>query len=174
ARNAKANSPRKKSVCENITRKLCMCAGNAKTNGCGTRKLSANGTSRANRRGLTCSRRRSAASESFRQALRIERRVHFRVVIEINENVSRAIVDLARPNEPGVTRLSAFAPILDAIRPPIDFTIAVAADVKFFRAVQTDVNEIRGELLDVWPFAGRVCKDEGDFLFLEQFEELGR
>src|SRR5205823_4613785 len=71
-----------------------------------------------------------------------------------------------------VTRLFAFSPVPDAIGPSIEGAIGITTDVEFFRAMQSNVNEIGGEIFSVWPFASGIGDDKGNIMFPQECEEL--
>ena len=54
----------------------------------------------------------------------------------------------------------------------MEFRIRVGADVKLLSAVQTDVGEIRSEILGVRPFSGGIRKHERDVVPPQQREKL--
>src|SRR2546421_13003879 len=62
--------------------------------------------------------------------------------------------------------------MLDAVRPPIELAIAVAADVKLLGAVQTAVNKIRGDVFAVGPFAGGIRDNKRDVVSAKKGEEF--
>ena len=95
--------------------------------------------------------------------------MHFRVVVEVNKNISvragLAIVGLPIVNQFSIVRLSAFAPLFDSLRPPIERAVVISADVKLFRAVEPDINEVGGQIFSIRKFAGAVGDDKSDILF---------
>lgn len=96
------------------------------------------------------------------------------VVVEVNENVKILGPSLGMRNCFGIARLFARPPQLDAVSPTVERPVIVTADVKFFRAVQANVNEIGGQIFSVWEFSGGVGKDKGDVVFAQQIEKVGR
>src|SRR6266567_9145732 len=69
-------------------------------------------------------------SETRCQPLRIERRVDLGVVVEVDENVELFGPSFGARNCLGIARLFSFAPMLDAVGPPIQRLVIVTADVK--------------------------------------------
>src|SRR6266516_6161970 len=113
---------------------------------------------------LGCARRRHDYGDTFEpredclrrsetrcQPLRIERRVDLGVVVEVDENVELFGPSFGARNCFGIARLFSFAPMLDAVGPPIQRLVTVTADVKFLVAVQTDVNKVGGQIFRVRP-----------------------
>src|SRR5436853_7170171 len=62
--------------------------------------------------------------------------------------------------------------MLDAVGPPIELAIAIAADVKLLGPVQTAVNKIRGDVFAVGPFAGGIGDNKGDVMSAKKREEF--
>jgi len=57
--------------------------------------------------------------------------------------------------------------MLDAVSPPLQQFVVVTADVAFRGAVQTDVNEIGGQMFSVRKFPGGIGEYKGDVMFAQ-------
>ena len=57
--------------------------------------------------------------------------------------------------------------MLDAVSPPLQQFVVVTADVAFRGAVQTDVNEIGGQIFSVRKFPGGIGEYKGDVMFAQ-------
>src|SRR5205085_2149101 len=71
-----------------------------------------------------------------------------------------------------ISGLLSLAPMLDPVRPPIEFLVAVATHVKLFGAVETTINKVGGDILRVRPFSRGVGDDERNVVPSKQREEL--
>src|SRR5438876_1876873 len=119
-----------------------------------------------------CPLRMPIHAEPFREADRIERRMHLGIVVEVNENVAFSIVAFLIGNQFSVMRLPPLPPFFYSSGPPIQGLAIVAADVEFLRTMQAAVNKIRCQVLGVWPLAGSVGKDEGYIVLAKKLKEL--
>jgi hypothetical protein len=84
-------------------------------------------------------------SEQVHQRHRVVRRADLRVVVEVDVDVAPRAAPAPELGGPGAQRLR-----------------RVAARVQLLVAVQARVDEVRGGLLEIGPFAGRVGDDERD------------
>src|SRR3954470_17764459 len=78
-------------------------------------------------------------SKFFGERSGVKRRVNLRVVIKVNIDVPLARRVFPIGDELCVFGLLPFAPVFDPVRPPIELRIAVTANVKLLRSVQTAV-----------------------------------
>jgi hypothetical protein len=114
----------------------------------------------------------SLYAESRCQSFRVKGSVDLGVVVEVNKNIKTLGPPLGMRDRFGIVRLFSTSPLPDAVGPPVERFVVVTADVKFFRAVQADVNEIGGQIFSVRKFPGGVGKDKSDFLLAQQIEEI--
>ena len=57
-------------------------------------------------------------------------------------------------------------------RPLVQFRVAVAAGIQLGRAVQPNINEVRGQVLGITEFPGGIRKDQRGVVFSEQIDEF--
>src|ERR1041385_628145 len=62
--------------------------------------------------------------------------------------------------------------MLDPVRPPIELCIAVAADVELLGAMKPAVNEIRGDVFGVGPFARGIGDNKRNIISAKQREKF--
>src|SRR4051812_13916235 len=98
--------------------------------------------------------------------------MHFGVVIEINKYVAGPGRRLLIRSERRLFRLFSLTPMLDPIRPPIEFRFAVTAYVKLLGAVQTTIDKIGSDILGERPFARGVGDDKRNVVPAKKREEL--
>src|SRR6266511_5399489 len=107
-----------------------------------------------------------------REPLRIARRLHLRVVVEIAVDVARAARwRRGRDDATRVGGLATFAPAKYALGPSCEGRWRVAAHVELLVAVQAHIHEIGGNVLDERPFASGVGDDERDPMLAQQCYE---
>ena len=61
-------------------------------------------------------------------------------------------------------RRRAVAPFLELLSPAVESLVVVAAGIEFDLTVQPDVDEVRSQILHVWPSLGRIRNHEGQSL----------
>ena len=101
-------------------------------------------------------------TQPFGQTNRVERRVNFGVIVEIDEDRAILSIRFDRADHSCIGRLRAPPPKLDSLRPPLQFVVGVTADIELLGTVQTDVHKIRREILAVGPFLSGIGENEGD------------
>ena len=101
---------------------------------------------------------------------RVERGVHLDVVVEVDEHVPRRPVGRRR-HRVLAHRRPAREPLPHPLRPPVERIGRIAADVELGVAVQADVDEAGGHVLEVRELPGRVGHDERDVVRAQQRDE---
>ena len=107
--------------------------------------------------------RARSAGRAVRQARRVVRRVDLDVVVEVAIHVAPG-PRRRRPRrgQARILDLRAAPPRVDARRPAVERGVAVAAGIELLVAVQAQVDEVGGQVLEQGPAAGGVGDDEGD------------
>ena len=105
---------------------------------------------------LSCGLR---VAHEFGETPGIARGVAPGIVVEVDVNVSTSSHRWTRPTQ-------------DAVRPPLELLVRVAARVEHPRAVQSHVHEIGGQLLYVRKHSRAVGHDQGAAAAAEQLVEL--
>src|SRR5690606_21433439 len=109
--------------------------------------------------------------QNFDQPLRIVRRAHLHVVVEEDIDVPFPARRFSARDLSRRLRLSPRAPGSGPRRPELQSRLVIAARIDLLRAVQTDVDEIRGHILEQRPFHA-VGHDERHLVIAQQLDEL--
>src|SRR5258707_12180067 len=110
--------------------------------------------------------------EPSRQAERVERGADLGIVVEIDIDVA-PLVGRSRGGAATVLRRAAGRPEGDSRRPAIERRVVIAADIELPGAVQGQIEEIAGDVLEIGPRDG-VGEDEGDVVAPQQRDEARR
>ena len=111
-----------------------------------------------------------ASTDPLGESDRVEGSVHLHVVVEVDEHVPRRRLG-RRCHRVLAHRRPAREPVPHPLRPPVECIGRVAADVELGVAVQADVDEAGGDVLEVRELPGRVGHDERDVVRAQQRDE---
>src|SRR5882757_9954285 len=95
--------------------------------------------------------------EPPRQAERVEGRADLGIVVEIDIDVAR-LAGCRSGDAAAVSRRSAGRPEGDSRGPAIERRVVIAADIELLGTVQAQIEEISGDVLEIWPL-DRVGED---------------
>src|SRR6266496_3820043 len=108
------------------------------------------------------------------EALRVARRLHFRIVVEIAVDVALpAPRSPVRIDPPRVDGLAPGYPCAYSRSPSCERRRRVTADIELLVAVEADVEQLGGDVLGVRPFARGIGDDKRDSLLAQHRDEGG-
>src|SRR5688572_879258 len=111
-------------------------------------------------------------AELLHEPVGVEGGAHFDVVVEITINIPARAAAHLLANALCVPRFAATLPAAYPVRPATQGGLRVATRVKLFVAVQTQIHEVGGDVLEIGPFPGGVRHHQRDVMTAQLRDEF--
>src|SRR6187402_617260 len=117
-------------------------------------------------------RRELQSLHALPESLRIEGRLHLRVIVEVDEDIAAIQARRIRRARPfSIVHFASTPPGVDALSPSVELFLAVSTCIKLFTSVQAAINKVRCDIHEQRPFHC-VRHDKTDLLPAQKRDEL--